>query len=82
MLLIAVIIVFVALLVYEAGPLVRQECWGELLVMGLLWILTFGLSILMILGVEVLNPVNALVRAAQLLPSVRDFLLPGIDLFP
>lgn len=72
---------FLVVLVYEAVPMVRRAQWGELLVLCFLWLLGLSLAVSLVLGVEVANPSDAMVRVSEIFPGVRNYLLPGIRLF-
>lgn len=72
---------FIAVLVYEAVPMIRQGLWADLVVVCLLWLLGFSLAASQVLGIEVSSPSDAILRASRLFAGVRDFLLPGVTLF-
>ncbi|MFO8060958.1 MAG: hypothetical protein R6U70_09955 [Bacillota bacterium] len=66
------------MLLYEAQPLIRQAQYRELVVLAFILILTCATGILYTAGVPVPNPADLVRRAVEMLPVLRDIVLPGV----
>lgn len=52
--------VFAAMALYQVPVLIREKLWRELGAFSFLWILAFGLSLLLTLGVEPPSPTDGI----------------------